>query len=671
MCFVYTDYQAKIIERIRQTSEQREKNIQLIPDGYIFHLNKIFTRLQIVRKENMVETLTNETIDMTAIFRGHADCLTPRVVLIEGEPCAGKTTLCQKLAYDWATKLNHEWDKSFPKIDLMVFLKCRDIKSDIRKAIEDTIFPFDVDETVKEAFFTFIREHESKVMLVLDGLDEADPNRRAMYIDLLERRNFADCYIVLTSRHERHEFGSKVRSYCDTLWQIMGFTEDDAQCFTRKYFQSTRKEDWADKLKEKLWPSDSSCREYECLKDLTRNPYNTALICVLFEENKGTLPRNVTQLHNEIVRIVLRRYESKNKILSNGENLIEVYKDELTNIGRLALQSLRKGELYFELPLHEFRSQSFLTKCGFLSVQPGAIQSSGCGRCGFLNKRFQGFFSGLYIAFQILKGGSEELRYVVADQEFWKEFNQVLLFVSGIVASHCKETVVSLVERITKHLNTLASSSDVQPYFKFAFDFISEGTTYDNKSFGRRLVHTFGKHLDLANLQVDGFRHTGLFFEALSVNMSLTTLDLRSSGIGNDTASLSRALIVNTSLKSVIWANNNIDDVGVANLSEALKENSTLTSLDLSSNSIGDCGVLVLSEKLTANSSLTALNLRSNIIGDDGVAALLRTLTENSSLINLDLGENRIGTRGTASLSMALAERTSSLKYLHLDGNEI
>jgi len=42
---------------------------------------------------------------MDDIFKPHEECPQPRTVLIEGDPGIGKTTYCNKLAYDWATKL--------------------------------------------------------------------------------------------------------------------------------------------------------------------------------------------------------------------------------------------------------------------------------------------------------------------------------------------------------------------------------------------------------------------------------------------------------------------------------------------------------------------------------------------------------------------------------------
>ena len=115
----------------------------------------------------------DEITNMTGIFRPHAKCQRPHKVLIEGDPGKGKTTHAQKLAYDWANKQN-EWDPSFPEIEVLLLLRCNHIKSSIWKAIDDQILPEDIDEKAKETFFKYVNENQSKVLLLMDGLDEAD-----------------------------------------------------------------------------------------------------------------------------------------------------------------------------------------------------------------------------------------------------------------------------------------------------------------------------------------------------------------------------------------------------------------------------------------------------------------------------------------------------------------
>ena len=67
----------------------------------------------------------------------------PRIILIEGSPGTGKTTLSLKLAYDWA--MGQMPDK-FPEVKLVLFIKSRDIKNSIRESAKTQLLPWDNDE---------------------------------------------------------------------------------------------------------------------------------------------------------------------------------------------------------------------------------------------------------------------------------------------------------------------------------------------------------------------------------------------------------------------------------------------------------------------------------------------------------------------------------------------
>ena len=245
---------SRVIEGIRQVYQKCEGVILPIPwcDELTFQIDDIFTRLKIVEKEKTRRiTTTKEVTNMTGIFTPHKGCEKPLIVWIEGEPGMGKTTYCQKLVFDWASKQCREWDETFPRIDVLLFLRCRGIKSTIWDAIEDQILPDEIKREDKEMFFQFLKENPSKVLLLFDGLDEADPQKLEMYLNLIQKKQLPGCYIVLTSRHEA---GSKVRPYTDTLLEIVGFTRADAKCFIEKYFQDSKL--LAEKLISKVYDFD-------------------------------------------------------------------------------------------------------------------------------------------------------------------------------------------------------------------------------------------------------------------------------------------------------------------------------------------------------------------------------------------------------------------------------
>ncbi|XP_068738348.1 protein NLRC3-like isoform X2 [Montipora capricornis] len=652
--------QSHITEWIRQIYQKREGVVFPVPwcEGFSFQIENIFTRLKIVAKEKTRGTLAKEITNMTSIFTSHEDCQHPRIVLIEGEPGMGKTTYCQKLAYDWATKQDCEWDESFPKVEVLLLLRCREIESSIWEAIDDQILPEEIDPELKETFSRFVQENSSKVLLVLDGLDEADPQKLALYFSLVQRKLLPGCHIVLTSRHEA---GNKVRPYSDTLLEIVGFTRSDAKCFIRKYFRH------AEQMAEKL------INDVEGpLAELTKNPLNTLLLCVLFEDFGGILPNNRTQLYVEIVLFVLRRYEMKNHLPSSGKDLLIVYKKELMILGRMAQESLFKGEGHFE-DVHGNFKESLFIKFGFLSIQAGGSKRTPCFRYSFFHKSFQEFFSGLHLAFSILAGEIDK-ESVLTDERYFRELNQVFMFMSGIIASQSEETAVSIVNGVASLVNVRVrrSAHDANLYLKLALDVIGECKTCSENLY-TTLAYTFGKSLDLTEIRIYFESRTSIpaLSQALAVNTSLTSLDLSQNSIGAEGGtSLSQALAVNTSLTTLDLSDSSIGADGVTSISQALAVNTSLTTLDMSHNSIGAEGATSLSQALAVNTSLTTLNLSANFIGAKAATSLSQALAVNTSLTTLNLSVNSIDAEGVTSLFQALAVNTS-LTALGLSGNFI
>ena len=654
-------------------------------DSFSFQLTNIFTRLRIVAKEKTREKVTKEVTSMTSIFTPHEDCQRPLVVLIEGEPGIGKTTYCQKLAYDWATKQSREWDESFPRVEALLLLRCREIESSIWEAIDDQVLPEDIEPAVRDTFIQFLRENPSKVLLVLDGLDEADQEKLKLIRKLIQRELLPGCFIVLTSRHE---VGSNIRPHTDTLLEIVGFTRTDAECFIGKYFQQSDNQHLAETLIAKV--------RFSYLYELTRNPLNTLLLCVIFEDLNGVLPNSRTELYIEIVLFVLRRYENKNGLSSSGKDLLLVYKKELMILGRMALDSLRKGELYFEDGESDLK-ESLLGKFGFVSIQAGGSKRAPCPRFVFFHKSFQEFFSGFFLAFSIIDG-TMDCKSVLTDKQYKDELFEVFTFMGGIVARRSEATAVSIVESLASVVSDWWSSC-YPTHVALVVRFV-EDCKLCTETLYTKLARVFGKTLDhvdtsygvgfvpfrtlclaltvnstVTELDLGPFlfpEDANFLAQALRVNTSVTTLNFPRCSFSGDEQfnSLCQVLTVNTSVTSLNLHWNSVGDKGANYLSQALRVNTSLTSLTLSRCSIGDEGANYLSQALRVNTSLSSLDLWWNHIGDKGANSLSQALKVNTSLTSLKLSMNSIGDEGANSLSQALRINTS-LTSLDLSMNSI
>ena len=196
---------------------------------------------------------------MTDVFKSHEECEEPRVVLIEGQPGMGKTTYCQKLAYDWSVE-DISPEASFPKVKMLLVLKCRDMKTaNIEEAIDDQLVPLDADEE--------------------------------------------DSYII-------------------------------------KYFSNHQDPSLAIKLISEL-QCDSRLRE------LTTNPLNTALPCLLCEDTEGVFPSNRTKMYTELVSCAIRRYFAKKSVPLDARDPVETFSDNLNRLGKVALKALKADRMYF------------------------------------------------------------------------------------------------------------------------------------------------------------------------------------------------------------------------------------------------------------------------------------------------------------------------------------
>lgn len=511
----------------------------------------------------------------------------------------GKRMLCQKKALDWATL---EWDDSFPAI--VLFLSCKEVNSlrcqeasfdIIREAINQQLLPQDVGKEEKDIFFKFIEENQSKVLLLFGGLNEALSAQTRLYKEIAESRILSECYIVFTSSLDNHDVKTEVLKCCDTLWEIEGFAQEHAEMFIRKFFSTKGKEHLAEKLIERLTLDDDASNPLGNIRMLAKNPLHTAILCNVFEEVGGVLPANSSHLFTKVILYVLKRYEIKNGSSSSELNDLfsSSFKEELLLLGKLAFNSLCNGHQQFETSEEMLKSKIF----GFFSFKLCSSkltpsESHVC--CEFVDKRFQQFFSGFFLASQILM---EELdcASVVADDRFWDELKPVFLFMAGIIASQSNDTAASLVFSITLEINSAlrTANKDVILLMRLACECISECS--DNHDFEAHLSCILGTYLDMSNLNNLTLQNTGLHV------------------------------------------------AGAAAIAISLTENTSLTHLDLRNNSIGDRGASCLFTALLGNSSLTHIDLRDNNIDDDCASHLVEALTKNSSLTHLDLRNNRIG----------------------------
>ena len=619
---------------------------------------------------------------MDDIFKPHEECPQPRTVLIEGDPGIGKTTYCNKLAYDWATMELEKGDEtssggSFPKFKVVLSLKCRDIKSDVSDAIEeqhlygtpkekeeelfksllwdaidDQLLPRGVTKQEKEEFFKFVRHNQQDVLLVLDGLDELPICLLPAFKEIIQGRMLPKCHIVVTARHE---VGMKVRECCDTLLEIEGFTQLDARVFIAKYFKTESQ--LARKLLDKIDLDDN-------LRQLTKSPLNTALLCLLCEDFDGIFPQSGTQLYVEIVECVLRRYRKKKGLPDpKCKDLIDIYKIQLKQLGRIAWKGLLYGNFVFEKSEFENCGDGLL-EYGFLSVERGRSKRRPSLYYCFLHKTFQELFAAFHLCCDVLN--NEHIpENLIPENKYFVEFRQVLAFTCGLLASQSEEMVKALFARIADNVNC-------DEEFLIALKCIDECKNEKSSTMHMSLACSLGLLLQVTKMNLSGKkRHFGdctTLAEAIKRNSTITHLNFSCNyfGLGDCTA-LAEAIKQNSTIRQLDLSRNGLGLVGgnIA-LVEAVKHNSTITQLDLSGNSLGfGGGGIVLADAVKHNSTITQLNLSGNSLGG---CALPEAIKHNSAITHLNLSCNFFGLGDLTALAEAI-KHNSTIRQLDLSEN--
>ena len=674
-------------------------------------LSTIFTRLQINSRKKERSKLTDDTVNMTDVFKPHPECDNPRVVLIEGNPGMGKTTYCQKLAYDWSVG-EIPSDGSFSEVKMLLLLKCRDIHmktASIEEAIDDQLLPQDAGKKEKEDFFHFIRSNQSRILLVLDGLDELRDDLVQGFLPLIQGKVFANVYLILTSRHEA---GMKVRRYCDTLLEIIGYTQEDVESYIKKYFSSHEDQSLADKMIQKL----NGDRH---LKELTANPLNTALLCLLCEETRGEFPSKRTKMYDDLVACALRRYFAKRGISLGDEDPVEQCASELNQLGKMAFEALLKNQLYFTQDEMKSPPTVDFLRLPFLSREPSVSKIRPTPCYAFTHKTFQEYFAAFYLAHQLLSGdkGKESLRLdELSPIDNW----QVWEFLITMVSSKSAEAAVTVVSRLcaffylnrldaeddevildakifesdphdwTKYITTLSEDEEtLMEVVCDTLDVIAKCEDGDNelKDYQKEMVRVVARCFPLKKLKFtlydDGERTYSVYSEYLKFNYSLTDLMLDSAldplllrtieHIFHSKKKLVHfnlndiffALDVDSRKENFLW----MESLGAKTLlAEVSQSGGVLTHLNLYDVWIGDEGVQALAEFLETNRTLTHVNIHNARITDSGATALGKALQLNSTLTHLSLPRNRLSGVGAKALATSL-KSNSVLIFLDLSKN--
>ena len=302
-------------------------------DAAEINLDEYFVRLSLWKEENGSDV---EKIPLgrsqNQLFEPEIGDEKPKRLLIFGEGGTGKSTLCKKLAYDWAKRDPKSPLKDIPILCVVEFRKLQESDS-IADAIHSQLLRRDCGITSDE-IRQFLISCPSQVILVLDGYDEFDPSSYKGDInDLLSSRFLANVITLVTTRPFPGCLLQKKKQRYVQIY-LEGFDETGVEHYVHQYFKNP---DVSSQCLTKIHTTG-------ILQQFAKTPILLLMICFMhqmgFDDDNEINTLNA--LFENFLRALFTNYRNKQNQTHGAFDMLdtEALEDFWDDLGKLALRGV-------------------------------------------------------------------------------------------------------------------------------------------------------------------------------------------------------------------------------------------------------------------------------------------------------------------------------------------
>ena len=576
-----------------------------------------------------------------------------KLVLVEGAPGSGKSTLCLHICQEWAE------GKLFQEYDIVVLVRLRDPLIGKAKTVAD-LLPC-VDKAMANEAETAIKaQYGAGVLWVLDGWDElpSDLPSDSIINKLIQPRMFQESPLVKSSViiASRPSSSAELHPLVSSRVEVLGFTPHELE----QYFRECLKGDSGavQNLLERI--RDNPVIEGSCYL-----PLNAAIVAHVFLSGDHSLPTSNHGIFTAVVQNILTRYlqDRLGKTTPVGDitsldTLPLEVQDSFKNLCQLAVYGVNNYKVTFSTSdLTTLSISKEVSEIGLLQSVPSIIGGCLLSYFCFLHLSIQELLAAVHISHMSPK------QQISVFQELFgtPRFSAVFQFYAGITKLRTSRPWLSKLPRF------------LCPVPASVYDLVrklvkQELSHDDSKTLLVSLLHCLYEAEDpqLCQFVDDLLDHSlnlgyttltpldclavGYFSSVVTTTCTVSrcAVDLNFCSIGDQGCKfLVRGLCKCLNAQSEITSQlnlylpaNNIHEEGIHHIAQLLQNTSVVRELHLNSNRICDGGLKRLCEALSTNTTLEELNLAYCSINSGPLLGQL--LSENTSLYCLNLHGNKI-----------------------------
>ncbi|GCC17373.1 NACHT, LRR and PYD domains-containing protein 3-like [Chiloscyllium punctatum] len=606
-------------------------------------------REKLLRTE--LETIQVDQLFQCNISRGKSK---PGIsAVISGVPGIGKSTMAQKMVYDWAT------GKIYPEFQFAFIFKFRDLNAlncriNLRNLILDQ-YPY---------FGNILEElwkNPEGLLFIFDGLDEfkdsidfsdsrRDTEPQFMCTDpecwcevsdivysLIQHKLLPGCSVLVTSRPTALHLLEKAEI---SIWaEVLGFVRDKRKEYFNRFFEDQTVSAAVYKYVEENEILYTMCYNpsYCWILGLSLGPFFTQR-----DRKQQQVPKTITQLYSYYIY----------NILKNHSRPIENPSDVFLKLGKMAFTGISEKKIVFrngDLIQHSLQPSQFLSGCMMELLERDYSAQIVCYT--FPHLTIQEFVAALA---QFLTPDPRDIQKLLSEA-YSKEDGQYEIFIRFVVGLSSPQSARPLEEFLCKFLH-----QTVCQVIDWVNDIV-KGQIGNTKTIiaKRNLLNTLHYLFESQNKSLT--RNSVKDVETYSFSdMRLTPVDC---------VVLCFVIEFCDSLKELDLENCYIQYEGLQQLRPILHK---CRELRLGSNKVGDLGVKLLSEVLrNPDCKLQHLGLNNNMLTDSCADDLSSILSASRSLTVVNLNDNKLGDSGMKLLSAALRNLNSKLQKVELRGNHL
>ena len=279
---------------------------------------------------------SKEVVEYEEIFREYRE---GTLVLVEGRPGSGKTTLVHKVTRDWATGSKV---LQGAKMVFLITLRLLNFSKKDQSLLE-VLEVFYGGEVLRKSVEHDLQECGGKgACFIIDGLDEYQHKNKkeSVIYQLIDKTCLPFSMVIVASRPVAT---NKLRESCSRRVEVIGFRKSQIYEYVETYpFNGSDKVVSNMVSKLKLYLDRHPNILYMCYL-----PVHAAMICFLFSQLEGNIPHTETQIYEQFTISTLLRQKTRKEEqqqLKSLKDLFGVEELQFRSICKLAFDMIMNSQ---------------------------------------------------------------------------------------------------------------------------------------------------------------------------------------------------------------------------------------------------------------------------------------------------------------------------------------